>query len=201
MTDNTTLETSTEDVLWPRYTGPEDLAVIEAVPLEARGLPESTYALLVRAATRWPERTAITVLPDAARWREPLRRIYTELLADVHTASVALTAGAEVTEDELVAWPAERVHERAAAPETVTILDSLPVTDVGKPYKLGLRADATRRELLDAFAETTGAAGISAAVEYGAIVATVVLDPGADPAAAEAILSRYAIDARVEVRQ
>ncbi|MFI9634185.1 acyl-CoA synthetase [Nocardia sp. NPDC051929] len=120
---------------------------------------------------------------------------------EVPVAYVALTAGAEATEGELVAWAAERVHERAAAPKTVTILDSLPVTDVGKPYKLSLRADATRRELLDALAETTGVAGISAAVEDGAIVATVVLDPDADPAAAEAILGHYAIDARIEVRQ
>ncbi|MFR9773224.1 acyl-CoA synthetase [Nocardia sp. SC052] len=120
---------------------------------------------------------------------------------EVPVAYVALTAGAEATEGELVAWAAERVHERAAAPKTVTILDSLPVTDVGKPYKLSLRADATRRELLDALAETTGVAGISAAVEDGAIVATVVLDPDVDPAAAEAILGRYAIDARIEVRR
>ncbi len=63
---------------------PTDLAAIEAVPLAARGLPESTYALLARAATRWPDRTAITVLPEAARWREPLRRTFGELLADVH---------------------------------------------------------------------------------------------------------------------
>lgn len=74
----------TEDLLWPDYATPEDLAAIEAVPLEARGLPESTYALLARAAARWPDRTAITVLPDAARWREPLRRTFAEFLADVH---------------------------------------------------------------------------------------------------------------------
>ncbi len=73
-----------EELLWPRYAEPADLAAIEAVPLAARGLPESTYALLARAATRWPDRTAITVLPDAARWREPLRRTFAELLADVH---------------------------------------------------------------------------------------------------------------------
>ncbi|MGC5020218.1 acyl-CoA synthetase [Micromonospora sp. DT47] len=74
----------TEDLLWPDYATPTDLATIEAVPLEARGLPESTYALLSRAATHWPDRAAITVLPDAARWREPLRRTFAELLADVH---------------------------------------------------------------------------------------------------------------------
>ena len=73
-----------EELLWPRYAEPTDLAAIEAVPLAARGLPESTYALLARAATRWPDRTAITVFPDAARWREPLRRTFAELLADVH---------------------------------------------------------------------------------------------------------------------
>ncbi|WP_410816824.1 acyl-CoA synthetase [Micromonospora sp. 050-3] len=74
----------TGPLLWPDYATPADLAAIEAVPLEARGLPESTYALLSRAATLWPDRAAITVLPDAARWREPLRRTFAELLADVH---------------------------------------------------------------------------------------------------------------------
>ncbi|GAB3837452.1 acyl-CoA synthetase [Dactylosporangium cerinum] len=74
----------TEDLLWPDYATPDDLAAIEAVPLEARGLPESTYALLARAARRWPDRTAIAVLPDADRWQEPLRRTFAELLADVH---------------------------------------------------------------------------------------------------------------------
>ncbi|MEH0841211.1 acyl-CoA synthetase [Micromonospora sp. CPCC 205711] len=74
----------TGPLLWPAYATPADLAAIEAVPLAARGLPESTYALLARAATRWPDRTAISVLPDAAHWREPLRRTFAELLADVH---------------------------------------------------------------------------------------------------------------------
>jgi len=73
-----------EDLLWPRHAAPTDLAAIEAVPLADRGLPETTYALLVRSATSWPDRTAITVLPDAQRWREPVRRTYAELLADVH---------------------------------------------------------------------------------------------------------------------
>ncbi|MBR7830687.1 acyl-CoA synthetase [Actinospica sp. MGRD01-02] len=73
-----------DDLLWPRYADPGDLSAIEAVPLEARGLPESTYALLVRAAERWPERTALTVLSDAARWDQPRSRTFAELLAQVH---------------------------------------------------------------------------------------------------------------------
>ncbi len=74
----------TDDLLWPRYAAPDDLDAIEKVPLEKRGLPDSTYALLVRAATRWPDRTAISVMPEAARWREAPRRTFAELLADVH---------------------------------------------------------------------------------------------------------------------
>jgi fatty-acyl-CoA synthase len=73
-----------DDLLWPRYAGPDDLAEIESVPLATRGLPESTYALLVRAAALWPDRTAVTVLPEAARWRTPVRRTYAELLEEVH---------------------------------------------------------------------------------------------------------------------
>jgi fatty-acyl-CoA synthase len=84
MTTSPTTTPAGEDLLWPRYAEPADLAAIAAVPLAARGLPESTYALLARAAARWPDRTAITVLPDATRWREPLRRTFAELLADVH---------------------------------------------------------------------------------------------------------------------
>jgi fatty-acyl-CoA synthase len=73
-----------DDLLWRRHATPADLADIEAVPLQARGLPDSTYAVLVRAATRWPDRAAISVLPEATRWREPVRRTFAGLLADVH---------------------------------------------------------------------------------------------------------------------
>ncbi|MFJ6393368.1 acyl-CoA synthetase [Streptomyces sp. NPDC091972] len=74
----------TEDLMWPRYAEPADLDAIESVPLEARGLPDSTYALLARAARLWPQRTATSVLPDATRWREPATRTFAGLLADVH---------------------------------------------------------------------------------------------------------------------
>ncbi|PBC39993.1 acyl-CoA synthetase [Rhodococcus sp. ACS1] len=74
----------TTDLLWPRYATPTDLTTIEAVPLRDRGLPESTYALLTRAARMWPDRLALTVLPDGARWREPVQRTFSELRDDVH---------------------------------------------------------------------------------------------------------------------
>ena len=73
-----------DDLLWPTYDGPGDLAAIEAVPLADRGLPGTTYELLVRAAGLWPDRVALSVLPDGERWEQPAERTYAELLADVH---------------------------------------------------------------------------------------------------------------------
>lgn len=120
---------------------------------------------------------------------------------EVAVAYVTLVPGAAVTEAELLEWASRHVPERAAAPKTVTVLDALPVTDVGKPYKLGLRADATRRELLDALAEIAGVRNIAATVEDGAIVAIVELDPVGDEKTVAAILGRYAIEWKVEVPQ
>ena len=75
------------DLLWPRYATPGDLDAIERIPLADRGLPNSTYAVLQRAATLWPDRAAITVMPDGDRWRQARTRTFRELLADVHRAA------------------------------------------------------------------------------------------------------------------
>ena len=72
------------DLLWPTYDGPGDLAAIETVPLAHRGLPATTYELLGRAADLWPDRVALSVLPDGDRWDQPSERTFAELLADVH---------------------------------------------------------------------------------------------------------------------
>ncbi|MGV9798100.1 acyl-CoA synthetase [Mycobacterium sp. NPDC003449] len=72
---------------WPQYTTPSDLADIEATPIHERGLPDSTYAVLRRAAASWPHRTAISVLPDSAHWDTPAQRSFAQLLADVHRSA------------------------------------------------------------------------------------------------------------------
>jgi fatty-acyl-CoA synthase len=91
---------------------------------------------------------------------------------EVPVAYVVLDAPA--SPDELVAWAAEHVAERAAAPRSVTVLDALPVTDVGKPFKPALRADAARRVVQ---AET----GLDVEVGHRAGRLVVRLPPGADP--------------------
>jgi fatty-acyl-CoA synthase len=104
-----------------------------------------------------------------------------------------------VTEAELCDWASERVPERAAAPKTVTVLDALPVTTVGKPYKLALRADAAERELTEALAGVAGVRGIDIAIEDGSITATVTISSTADETAVKAILHRYAMPVKVHV--
>ncbi|NMI02072.1 acyl-CoA synthetase [Pseudonocardia acidicola] len=112
---------------------------------------------------------------------------------EVPVAYVALAPGATVGEDELRSWARARVAEPAAAPKTVTVLDELPVTGVGKPYKLPLRADATRRAVLDAITEVSPRATVEVRIQDGTALATVAVRPGTDPAAVEAILGRFAI--------
>lgn len=79
-----------ESMLWPAMDSPDDLADVEAVPLADRELPATTYSLLQRAATQWPDRYAVIVLPDAAHWQRPVRRTYISLLASVDAAAQVL---------------------------------------------------------------------------------------------------------------
>jgi fatty-acyl-CoA synthase len=112
---------------------------------------------------------------------------------EVPVAYVVVVPGATVTGDELLAWAAKSVDERAAAPKSVTIIDALPITAVGKPYKLGLRADAARSAIEEALAEVVGVVGVDATVDDGAVVVTVTVEAGADTEAITATLDRFAL--------
>jgi len=56
------------DLLWPRYATPGDLDAIERIPLADRGLPNSTYAALQRAAALWPDRAAVSGVNCISPW-------------------------------------------------------------------------------------------------------------------------------------
>lgn len=58
---------------------------------------------------------------------------------------VELVDGATITEDALLSYAAEHVHERAAIPKHLEILDELPKTAVGKVFKPDLRKRAITR--------------------------------------------------------
>jgi fatty-acyl-CoA synthase len=57
---------------------------------------------------------------------------------------VTLVPGATVSEAELLAYAAEHVDEAPAKPKAVTILDAMPMTNVGKIYKPELRQIAAQ---------------------------------------------------------
>ncbi|HSO98487.1 MAG TPA: acyl-CoA synthetase [Solirubrobacteraceae bacterium] len=83
--------TVTSASLWPPFTGPAQLTEVERIPLTERGLPASTYELVTRAAELWPERPAVSVLPDAERFQTPFVRTFAELAHDVHRAVAVLS--------------------------------------------------------------------------------------------------------------
>ncbi len=60
-------------------------------------------------------------------------------------AYVELIEGASITHEELLAYVKEHVHERAAVPKYMEIMDELPKTAVGKIFKPDLRKSAIIR--------------------------------------------------------
>ena len=64
---------------------------------------------------------------------------------EVPCVYVELVAGAEVTQEELMDYAKKHIHERAAHPKHLEILDELPKTAVGKIFKPDLRKRAISR--------------------------------------------------------
>jgi len=62
---------------------------------------------------------------------------------ELPVAFATLKEGAQVSEAELLAFTAERVDEGPAKPKSITIIERIPVTNVGKIYKPELRTLAT----------------------------------------------------------
>ena len=118
---------------------------------------------------------------------------------EVPVAFVTLAPGAETTPEELGAWAAQRVPEQAAAPKSVTVLDTLPVTHVGKPFKPALRAEAAREAVTHALRGTPTITDVRGGVEDGAVVIVVVLERSTDQASVTEALDRFAITWRLEL--
>ena len=79
-----------------------------------------------------------------------------------------LLPGASATEAELLAFTTERVDEAPARPKSVTIIERMPLTNVGKVYKPQLRAMAARsvvRALVDAVSARPGVAAPEVALQ------------------------------------
>jgi acyl-CoA synthetase (AMP-forming)/AMP-acid ligase II len=80
-------------------------------------------------------------------------------------AYVELVKGAEVTQDDLLAWSRDQIQERAAAPKHIEIMAELPKTAVGKIFKPDLRRMAIARVYDAALTEAGIAARVGDVVE------------------------------------
>ncbi len=109
---------------------------------------------------------------------------------EVPVAFVTITAGSELTADELEAWAADHVPERAAAPKHVEVVDEIPLTSVGKPFKPELRRRAAERAARDALAETSLGDQVRAVLVDGALEIRVPRSDEDDAVAR--VLSQYA---------
>lgn len=82
----------------------------------------------------------------------------------------------------------------------MTIRDSLPVTDVGKPYKLALRAEATRDAVAAALGDLPLIIGVEADVENGSVAVVVEAEASVDEADVKEALGGYAVQWRLAAR-
>ncbi|TCO11878.1 fatty-acyl-CoA synthase [Kribbella steppae] len=159
------------DLLWPTYDGPGDVVAIETVPLADRGLPATTYELLVRAADLWPDRVALSVLPDGERWEQPAERTYTELLMDVHRyANLLHTLGVRRTDGVALLAP--------NCDELVTAILAAQLAGIAAPINTGLSGTHIAELLRRSGARVLVAAGPELAPEVWASARELAVEAG-----------------------
>jgi fatty-acyl-CoA synthase len=97
-------------------------------------------------------------------------------------------------EAALLAWAGTAIGEAAARPKRIYPVDAIPVTEVGKPFKPALAADAAVRVVGGAL-DAAGLAGAhaTAAHEDGRLVLTVT---GADPDRVRDAVAGFALTVR-----
>ncbi len=71
-------------------------------------------------------------------------------------AYVQRVDGSNATAEEILTFAAAHIPERPAVPKEILFLDNMPVTDIGKPDKVGLRFDAATRHYTQVLGEELG---------------------------------------------
>jgi acyl-CoA synthetase (AMP-forming)/AMP-acid ligase II len=84
---------------------------------------------------------------------------------EVPCVYVELVEGAEVTEEELIEFCRDKVHERAAHPKHLKIMVELPKTAVGKIFKPDLRKEAITRVFDRALEESGSSARVAKVID------------------------------------
>jgi fatty-acyl-CoA synthase len=117
---------------------------------------------------------------------------------EVPVAFVTLAPDSTVSSEELCAWAGLRVPEQAAAPKSVTVVDAIPLTEVGKPFKPPLRAEAARQAVSEALRHLAGVTDVHGLVEDGGVVAVVLVTEAVDEIEVKQTLDRFAVTWRLE---
>lgn len=116
-----------------------------------------------------------------------------EYAGELPVVYVQLKDGASATEGELLAYLTEQISERAAIPKQVHIIETMPLTGVGKIFKPELK----NREISEVLALALQEAGVKTrsieAVNDGqkGVVVNVRLAPEASTETARQVLGRY----------
>lgn len=123
-------------------------------------------------------------------------------VGELPVAYVQLKPGASATPEELSAFAAERIGERAAWPKEIRIVSELPLTAVGKIFKPTLVYEQVREAYTSAVAGVSGVAAVQTRVGGDrrlGILARVQITPAPDAPraqvedAARAALNQYAV--------
>jgi fatty-acyl-CoA synthase len=113
---------------------------------------------------------------------------------EVPVAYVVPAGPGRFDETDLLAWAAGAIDEAAARPKRIYPMTAIPVTEVGKPFKPALAADAAVRAITEALtAAGVADARVTAAHEDGRLVLTVT---GADPGRVRDAVAGFALTVR-----
>ncbi|HSW05862.1 AMP-binding enzyme, partial [Aquabacterium sp.] len=117
---------------------------------------------------------------------------------------VALRPGAQATEDELRDHAQQTIGERPAWPKQIHVVETIPLTTVGKIYKPQLRCDAAQRLVARVLRDQLGLADAQVQVHEGGrrgmqVSVQLTEAAGASVAAVEQALAGYLFEARVTV--
>ena len=110
-------------------------------------------------------------------------------------AYVELVAGAEVSVEELAKHAKRHIHERAAIPKHIEVVDELPKTAVGKIFKPELRKKAIKRVLDEALTGAGIAASVAGITEdkKRGLVAQITRNDAVDEAALRQKLGEFTV--------
>jgi fatty-acyl-CoA synthase len=113
---------------------------------------------------------------------------------EVPVAYVVPAGPGRFDEAGLLAWAADAIDEAAARPKRIYPMTAIPVTEVGKPFKPALAADAAVRAITGALtAAGVADARVTAAHQDGRLVLTVT---GADPDRVRDAVAGFALTIR-----